>query len=132
MYDFIIIGVLLVDGYQVDIVINNGKIVVVSVVIIEDKENQIKFQIYFVKKVLDLVGKYYFSVGWIDFYVYCYFVLFIYYDEVDLVGVGSGVIIVVDVGSIGVNDVDDFYCLICVVKIYVYVFLNIVKIGIVI
>ncbi|HDL7751457.1 TPA: amidohydrolase/deacetylase family metallohydrolase [Yersinia enterocolitica] len=131
MYDFIITGALLVDGRQVDIAINNGKIVAVSAAITEDKENQTKSQIYSAKKVLDLAGKYYLSAGWIDSHVHCYPASPIYHDEADLVGVGSGVTTVVDAGSTGANDVDDFYRLTRAAKTHVYAFLNIAKTGIV-
>lgn len=131
MYDFIITGALLVDGRQVDIAINNGKIVTVSAVITEDKENQTKSQIYSAKKVLDLAGKYYLSAGWIDSHVHCYPASPIYHDEADLVGVASGVTTVVDAGSTGANDVDDFYRLTRAAKTHVYAFLNIAKTGIV-
>ncbi|AJI82214.1 amidohydrolase/deacetylase family metallohydrolase [Yersinia enterocolitica] len=130
MYDFIITGALLVDGHQVDIAINNGKIVAVSAAITEDKENQTKSQIYSAKKVLDLAGKYYLSAGWIDSHVHCYPASPIYHDEADLVGVGSGVTTVVDAGSTGANDVDDFYRLTRAAKTHVYAFLNIAKTGI--
>ncbi|AJJ22215.1 dihydroorotase [Yersinia enterocolitica] len=130
MYDFIITGALLVDGRQVDIAINNGKIVAVSAAITEDKENQTKSQIYSAKKVLDLAGKYYLSAGWIDSHVHCYPASPIYHDEADLVGVGSGVTTVVDAGSTGANDVDDFYRLTRAAKTHVYAFLNIAKTGI--
>ncbi|EKN6262017.1 amidohydrolase/deacetylase family metallohydrolase [Yersinia enterocolitica] len=131
MYDFIITGALLVDGRQVDIAINNGKIVAVSAAITEDKENQTKSQIYSAKKVLDLAGKYYLSAGWIDSHVHCYPASPIYHDEADLVGVASGVTTVVDAGSTGANDVDDFYRLTRAAKTHVYAFLNIAKTGIV-
>ena len=131
MYDFIITGAVLVDGRQVDIAINDGKIAAISAAITEDKENQTKSQIYSAKKVLDLAGKYYLSAGWIDSHVHCYPASPIYHDEADLVGVASGVTTVVDAGSTGANDVDDFYRLTRAAKTHVYAFLNIAKTGIV-
>lgn len=131
MYDFIITGAVLVDGRQVDIAINDGKIAAMSAAITEDKENQTKSQIYSAKKVLDLAGKYYLSAGWIDSHVHCYPASPIYHDEADLVGVASGVTTVVDAGSTGANDVDDFYRLTRAAKTHVYAFLNIAKTGIV-
>lgn len=79
---------------------------------------------------LDLAGKYYLSAGWIDSHVHCYPASPIYHDEADLVGVGSGVTTVVDAGSTGANDVDDFYRLTRAAKTHVYAFLNIAKTGI--
>ncbi|WP_145555174.1 amidohydrolase/deacetylase family metallohydrolase [Yersinia canariae] len=131
MYDFIITGALLVDGRQVNVAINDGKIVAVSAVISEDNENQAKYPINSAKKVLDLAGKYYLSAGWIDSHVHCYPASPIYHDEADLVGVASGVTTVVDAGSTGANDVDDFYRLTRAAKTHVYAFLNIAKTGIV-
>lgn len=131
MYDFIITGALLVDGRQVNVAINDGKIVAVSAVIFEDNENQAKYPINSAKKVLDLAGKYYLSAGWIDSHVHCYPASPIYHDEADLVGVASGVTTVVDAGSTGANDVDDFYRLTRAAKTHVYAFLNIAKTGIV-
>lgn len=131
MYDFIITGALLVDGRQVNVAINDGKIVAVSAVISEDNENQAKYPINPAKKVLDLAGKYYLSAGWIDSHVHCYPASPIYHDEADLVGVASGVTTVVDAGSTGANDVDDFYRLTRAAKTHVYAFLNIAKTGIV-
>ncbi|AJJ11011.1 amidohydrolase family protein [Yersinia rohdei] len=130
MYDFIITGAVLVDGRQVDIAINDGKIVAVNAAISADIENQTKSPVYSAKKVLDLAGKYYLSAGWIDSHVHCYPASPIYHDEADLVGVASGVTTVVDAGSTGANDVDDFYRLTRAAKTHVYAFLNIAKTGI--
>ncbi|AHM71880.1 amidohydrolase/deacetylase family metallohydrolase [Yersinia hibernica] len=131
MYDFIITGALLVDGRQVDVAINDGKIVAVSAVISEDKHNRAKYPINSAKKVLDLAGKFYLSAGWIDSHVHCYPASPIYHDEADLVGVASGVTTVVDAGSTGANDIDNFYRLTRAAKTHVYAFLNIAKTGIV-
>lgn len=97
MFDLFLCCVCFVDDILIDIVIQDGKIVVLG-----------EISVFFCK-IIELNGKVYVSVGWIDFYVYCYLNLLIYYDELDSVGIVIGVIIVIDVGSIGVDDVDDFY-----------------------
>ncbi|MBS0054129.1 amidohydrolase/deacetylase family metallohydrolase [Yersinia sp. Marseille-Q3913] len=131
MHDFIITRALLVNGRQVDIAINDGKITAVSATIAAVENNQIESPLYPAKKVLDLAGKYYLSAGWIDSHVHCYPASPIYHDEADLVGVASGVTTVVDAGSTGANDIDDFYRLTRAAKTHVYAFLNIAKTGIV-
>ncbi|WP_145512298.1 amidohydrolase/deacetylase family metallohydrolase [Yersinia kristensenii] len=131
MYDFIITRAVLVDGRQVDIAINNGKIVAVDTATSAVQNNQTGLLAKQAKKVLDLAGKYYLSAGWIDSHVHCYPASPIYHDEADLVGVASGVTTVVDAGSTGANDVDDFYRLTRAAKTHVYAFLNIAKTGIV-
>nr|CBX72934.1 hypothetical protein YEW_GE26320 [Yersinia enterocolitica W22703] len=131
MYDFIITRAVLVDGRQVDIAINNGKIVAVDTAISAVQNNQTGLLAKPAKNVLDLAGKYYLSAGWIDSHVHCYPASPIYHDEADLVGVASGVTTVVDAGSTGANDVDDFYRLTRAAKTHVYAFLNIAKTGIV-
>ncbi|WP_145932027.1 amidohydrolase/deacetylase family metallohydrolase [Yersinia bercovieri] len=131
MHDFIITRALLVNGHQVDIAINDGKITAVSATIAAVENNQIESHFYPAKKVLDLAGRYYLSAGWIDSHVHCYPASPIYHDEADLVGVASGVTTVVDAGSTGANDIDDFYRLTRAAKTHVYAFLNIAKTGIV-
>lgn len=131
MHDFIITRALLVNGHQVDIAINDGKITAVSATIAAVENNQIEPPFYPAKKVLNLAGRYYLSAGWIDSHVHCYPASPIYHDEADLVGVASGVTTVVDAGSTGANDIDDFYRLTRAAKTHVYAFLNIAKTGIV-
>lgn len=131
MHDFIITRALLVNGHQVDIAINDGKVTAVSATIAAVENNQIEPPFYPAKKVLDLAGRYYLSAGWIDSHVHCYPASPIYHDEADLVGVASGVTTVVDAGSTGANDIDDFYRLTRAAKTHVYAFLNIAKTGIV-
>lgn len=131
MHDFIITRAVLVDGRQVDIAINDGKITAISTAIPTVENNPTVSPLYPAKKVLDLAGKYYLSAGWIDSHVHCYPASPIYHDEADLVGVASGVTTVVDAGSTGANDIDDFYRLTRAAKTHVYAFLNIAKTGIV-
>ncbi|CAM3256012.1 MULTISPECIES: amidohydrolase/deacetylase family metallohydrolase [Yersinia] len=125
MHDFIIKRARLVEGHQVDIVIDDGKITSVSLC----NENPIDF--LSAKATIDLAGQYFVSAGWIDSHVHCYPASPIYHDDADLIGVASGVTTVIDAGSTGANDVDDFYTLTRAAKTQVYAFLNIAKTGIV-
>jgi dihydroorotase len=59
-------------------------------------------------KVIDLRQNYV-SAGWIDDHVHCYEKLTLYYDDPDEDGYKSGVTTVIDAGSTGANNIDDFY-----------------------
>ncbi|MDN0086388.1 amidohydrolase/deacetylase family metallohydrolase [Yersinia nurmii] len=125
MHDFIIKRARLVEGHQVDIVIDDGKITSVSLC------NENPIDSLSAKAAIDLAGQYFVSAGWIDSHVHCYPASPIYHDDADLIGVASGVTTVIDAGSTGANDVDDFYTLTRAAKTQVYAFLNIAKTGIV-
>ncbi|MGV3002300.1 amidohydrolase/deacetylase family metallohydrolase [Vibrio sp. E150_018] len=117
MYDLLIKAAKLINDELVDIAISNGSIVEVG---------EIQGS---VKQCIDLKGKYYISAGWIDLHTHCYPKSPIYHDEPDLVGVAQGVTTVIDAGSVGANDVDDFYQLSAQQKTNVYSLLNISRIG---
>ncbi|WP_417879927.1 amidohydrolase/deacetylase family metallohydrolase [Vibrio sp.] len=117
MYDLLIKAAKLINDELVDIAISNGSIVEVG---------EIQGS---AKQCIDLKGKYYISAGWIDLHTHCYPKSPIYHDEPDLVGVAQGVTTVIDAGSVGANDVDDFYQLSTQQKTNVYSLLNISRIG---
>jgi dihydroorotase len=121
MYDLIIRQAKCPDGSLTDIAIRDGKIAATGQLDSGTTATQI----------LDLHGKVYASAGWIDSHVHCYIKSPIYHDEPDLIGVASGVTTVVDAGSTGANDVDDFYQLTREAKTNVLAFLNIARTGIV-
>ncbi len=121
MYDLIIRQAKCPDGSLTDIAIRDGKIAATGQLDSGATATQI----------LDLHGKVYASAGWIDSHVHCYIKSPIYHDEPDLIGVASGVTTVVDAGSTGANDVDDFYQLTRGAKTNVLAFLNIARTGIV-
>src|SRR5476649_353101 len=121
MYDLIIRQAKCPDGSLTDIAIRDGKIAATGRLDSGTTATQI----------LDLHGKVYASAGWIDSHVHCYIKSPIYHDEPDLIGVASGVTTVVDAGSTGANDVDDFYQLTREAKTNVLAFLNIARTGIV-
>ncbi|MHA7848723.1 amidohydrolase/deacetylase family metallohydrolase [Serratia sp. D1N4] len=119
MYDLIIRRARLVDGTLADVAIQDGKIAAVGQVAADASAHQQR----------DLAGNYYLSAGWIDSHVHCYPSSPIYHDEPDRVGVASGVTSVVDAGSTGTDDIDEFYALTRSAKTNVFAFLNISRIG---
>ncbi|CAI1886264.1 dihydroorotase [Serratia fonticola] len=119
MYDLIIRRARLVDDTLADVAIEAGKIAVVGQLAADASAH----------KQLDLAGNYRLSSGWIDSHVHCYPSSPIYHDDPDLVGVSSGVTSVVDAGSTGTDDIDEFYALTRSAKTNVFAFLNISRIG---
>lgn len=119
MYDLIINNAKLIDDTIIDVAIQNGKIAEIGRINAESK------------RVLDLKGKHYISAGWIDSHTHCFARSPIYHDEPDMIGVKSGVTAVVDAGSVGALDADEFYALAQQAKTHVYSFLNISKIGLI-
>lgn len=120
MYDLIIKNAKLINDSVTDIAINHGKIVEIGKDITAPSE-----------QVLDLKSQHYISAGWIDSHTHCFARSPIYYDEPDLIGVKAGVTTVVDAGSVGALDIDEFYDLAMQAKTHVYSFLNISKIGLI-
>ncbi|PLN71803.1 amidohydrolase/deacetylase family metallohydrolase, partial [Klebsiella quasipneumoniae] len=83
------------------------------------------------RKTLDLQGNSYVSAGWIDSHVHCYPNSPIYHDEPDSVGIATGVTTVIDAGSTGADDVDEFYQLTRKAATEVYALLNISRVGLI-
>ncbi|WP_213990893.1 amidohydrolase/deacetylase family metallohydrolase [Sodalis sp. dw_96] len=121
MYDLIVRRAKNLDGSLTDIAVRNGKIAIVGTV----NDHAATAQ------TLDLQGAIFVSAGWIDAHVHCYAKSPVYHDEPDLVGVAGGVTTVIDAGSTGADDVDDFYRLTREAETQVYAFLNIARTGIV-
>lgn len=119
MFDLIIRRARLTDESLVDIAIREGKIAAIGEVKGEARQQR------------DLAGRYYLSAGWIDSHVHCYAKSPIYHDEADAIGVTTGVTTVVDAGSTGANDIDDFYQLTRSARTQVYALLNIARTGII-
>jgi len=119
MFDLIIRRARLSDGSLTDIAIHGGKIAALG----EVKGRAVQER--------DLAGRYWLSAGWIDSHVHCYPKSPIYHDEADKVGVATGVTTVVDAGSTGADDVDDFYQITRGASTQVYALLNISRTGIV-
>ncbi|AKM54102.1 dihydroorotase [Spiroplasma eriocheiris] len=75
-------------------------------------------------------NKAYVSPGWIDIHTHCYEKQSLYTDDPDEIGVRQGVTTVIDAGSVGANDVDEFYHCKDKYQTKVYCWLNVAKIGI--
>ncbi|MEI2266019.1 amidohydrolase/deacetylase family metallohydrolase [Erwinia sp. CGal63] len=119
MYDFIIRRARMADGGLTDIAVRDGKIAALGEVSGEAAREY------------DLAARFYLSAGWIDSHVHCYPKSPIYHDEADRIGVATGVTTVVDAGSTGADDIDDFYQLTRDASTQVYALLNIARTGIV-
>lgn len=119
MYDTIIRAGRLGNGQLVDIAILDGRIAALGA-LPETTE---------AKQTLTLAGQVHVSAGWIDGHTHCYPASPIYYDEPDKVGVASGVTTVIDAGSTGADDVDDFQRIAATCKTRVHTLLNISRIG---
>ncbi|MDH1839277.1 amidohydrolase/deacetylase family metallohydrolase [Aeromonas caviae] len=119
MYDMIIRAGRLGNGQLVDVAIKHGKIAALGS-LPESTE---------AKQTLTLGGQVHVSAGWIDGHTHCYPASPIYHDEPDKVGVESGVTTVIDAGSTGADDVDDFQRLAATCKTRVHALLNISRIG---
>jgi len=118
MYDLIIRNARLSDNTLCDVAVQAGKIAVTGRVAgpaIREWE---------------LAGRYWLSAGWIDSHVHCYPKSPIYHDEADLIGIATGVTTVVDAGSTGADDIDDFWQLTRDCTTRVYALLNIARSGI--
>ncbi|MBD8162114.1 amidohydrolase/deacetylase family metallohydrolase [Erwinia persicina] len=118
MFDLIIRQARLSDGTLNDVAISNGKIAATGQVAGPAKQEW------------DLAGRYWLSAGWIDSHVHCYPKSPIYHDDADRIGVETGVTTVVDAGSTGADDIDDFYQLTRRASTRVYALLNIARSGI--
>ncbi|KXF80221.1 amidohydrolase/deacetylase family metallohydrolase [Enterovibrio coralii] len=118
MYDFLIKNARLVSGECADIAIQNGKIAAIG----ELADAQ-------ATKTLTLNNDVFVSAGWIDGHTHCYPNSPIYNDEPDAIGVTGGVTTVIDAGSTGADDVDDFAEIAKNCKTEVRALLNISRIG---
>ena len=119
MYDLILRRARLVDDTVIDIAIQDGKIAVLGDITGSARSER------------QLSGDYYLSAGWIDSHVHCYPNSPIYHDQPDSVGIATGVTTVVDAGSTGADDIDDFYQLTRQVETEVYALLNISRVGLI-
>lgn len=119
MYDLVLKNAKLINNNVIDVAIKNGKISEIGK--INDKANHI----------INLKKQVYISAGWIDAHTHCFINSPIYHDEPDLIGIYNGVTSIVDAGSVGALDIEDFYFRSQQAKTNVYAFLNISKIGLI-
>ncbi|WP_410680021.1 amidohydrolase/deacetylase family metallohydrolase [Citrobacter braakii] len=119
MFDLLLRRARLVDDTVSDIALKDGKIAALG-----DVDGP-------ALKTIKLGGEYYVSAGWIDSHVHCYPKSPIYHDQPDSVGIATGVTTVVDAGSTGADDIDDFYTLTRESTTEVYALLNISRVGLI-
>lgn len=119
MFDLLLRGARLVDDTLTDIAIQDGKIAALGEISAS------------ARKTVALDGRYYVSAGWIDSHVHCYPKSPIYHDQPDSIGIATGVTTVIDAGSIGADDIDDFYQLTRAAATDVYALLNISRVGLI-
>ncbi len=119
MFDLLLRHARLVDDTVSDIALKNGKIAALG-----DIDSP-------AVNIIDLRGECYVSAGWIDSHVHCYPKSPIYHDQPDSVGIATGVTTVVDAGSTGADDIDDFYTLTRDAATEVYALLNISRVGLI-
>lgn len=119
MFDLILRRARLCDEQLVDIALRDGKIAVVGNVTGTAQQER------------DLAGRWYVSAGWIDSHVHCYAKSPVYHDEADAVGVAQGVTTVVDAGSTGADQIDDFRQLTRHATTDVRALINVARTGIV-
>ncbi|CHF35602.1 dihydroorotase [Salmonella enterica subsp. enterica serovar Typhi] len=119
MFDLLLRHARLVDDTLTNIALQDGKIAALG-----DVDGP-------ALKTIDLRGECYVSAGWIDSHVHCYPKSPIYHDEPDSVGIATGVTTVVDAGSTGADDIDDFYTLTRDAATEVYALLNVSRVGLI-
>ncbi|STD25460.1 dihydroorotase [Enterobacter asburiae] len=119
MFDLLLRRARLADDTLTDIAIQDGKIAALGDI---DAPAH---------KTVELNGDVFVSAGWIDSHVHCYPNSPIYHDEPDSVGIATGVTSVVDAGSTGADDVDDFYEITRRASTEVFALLNISRVGLI-
>ncbi|NTZ50488.1 amidohydrolase/deacetylase family metallohydrolase [Citrobacter gillenii] len=119
MFDLLLRHARLVDDTVSDIAVKDGKIAALG----EITDPAVK--------TVNLRGECYVSAGWIDSHVHCYPKSPIYHDQPDSIGIATGVTTVVDAGSTGADDIDDFYTLTREATTDVYALLNISRVGLI-
>mgnify|MGYP003251058803 FL=1 len=119
MFDLLLRHARLVDDTVSDIALKDGKIAALG-----DIDSP-------AANIIDLRGECYVSAGWIDSHVHCYPKSPIYHDQPDSVGIATGVTTVIDAGSTGADDIDDFYALTRDAATEVYALLNISRVGLI-
>lgn len=119
MFDLLLRHARLVDDTVSDIAVKDGKIAALG----EITDPAVK--------TVDLRSECYVSAGWIDSHVHCYPKSPIYHDQPDSIGIATGVTTVVDAGSTGADDIDDFYTLTREATTDVYALLNISRVGLI-
>lgn len=120
---------------MVDLIIKNGRDVLGNPLEISIKDGKIHELAKRIdtqsQNVLNLEDGDIISAGWIDAHVHCYEKMTLYYDNPDAIGTACGVTTVIDAGSTGESNIQDFYETTRDAKTNVYALLNISTQGIV-
>ncbi|KRK95568.1 amidohydrolase/deacetylase family metallohydrolase [Companilactobacillus futsaii] len=109
-----------VSGFPLEILIEDRKIAQIGP----------KLSVITADYEIDLHNASYVSAGWIDDHVHCYEKLSLYYDDPDKVGYLTGVTTVIDAGSTGADNIEDFYQITRQKKTNVFAMINISRTGI--
>lgn len=120
MEQFIIKNARLINEQKVDILVKDHMIQAVEKSI--ENDNQID--------VIELDDDTYISSGWIDAHTHCFEKFEIYADNCEEIGYKKGVAVVVDAGTAGADNIDEFYESVKDCRTHVYSLLNISKTGI--
>jgi len=120
MRELLIINAKTIQHDSISILMKDGKITKVADKLKRDDSIE----------TIDLEDKYYVSPGWIDIHTHCYPKWELYYDDADQIGYKTGVTTVIDAGSCGYNQIDDFYEMTKHKLTNVYAFINIADTGI--
>ena len=120
MYDLLIKNAKSINNESIYISIHKGKIVAINSQI----NNEEQFH-----QIIDIKQQFYVSSGWIDIRTHCFDKFEVYSDDCDVVGYKSGVTTVVDAGTSGYNDIEEFYQKAKKCKTNVFSLLNISRIG---
>lgn len=109
-----------IEGKTIEFIIHDGKIVDVS--------DDLSYRE--VDDEIDISGCF-ISPGWIDDHVHCYEKMNLYYDFPDEIGIKKGVTTVIDAGSTGADNIEEFYSISRKNKTNVLAMINISRTGIV-
>ena len=109
-----------ISGFPLEVLIEDQKIAQIGP----------KLDVTAADEEIDLHNDSYVSAGWIDDHVHCYEKLSLYYDDPDKVGYLTGVTTVIDAGSTGADNIEDFYQITRQKKTNVFAMINISKTGI--
>jgi probable amidohydrolase EF_0837/AHA_3915 len=120
MDKFLIKNAKLVDGKVIDILVKDGHIENISSFIEMDENID----------VIELDEDCYISAGWIDSHTHCFEKFELYADNCEEIGYRQGVTSVIDAGTAGADNIEEFFNSIKECKTHVYSLLNISKTGI--
>ena len=120
MEDLLIKNARSIDGNKKDILVRNGHIEEIAS-FIQAEENM---------HLIELEEDCYISAGWIDCHTHCFEKFKIYSDNCEEIGYHQGITTVIDAGTAGADNIEEFFNSIKNCKTHVYSLLNISKTGI--